>query len=225
MRKGHFILHICGVGMVIASLFVSGCAVNFYKQSPKSKEKIKVLETKIDDLEKERQEENMRFEQTKRLLEQKLREQIQKEQVSLEMNERGLVIILSDDILFDSGKAVLKEGSFDILEKFIAIVAKELPDKNIGVFGHTDNVPIKLSGWKSNWELSAARATNVLYYLEENGIQPKQLSSTGHGEYRPIASNDTPEGRSKNRRVELVILPEFAEKKQDIMESDEGLVK
>jgi len=217
MRTGKVFL--TGVAVTVAlSFMVSGCALNFYKQSPRSKKKIKELQTKVDELEKLRAQEKEQFEQAKRSLEKKLKSQIADDQVSLRMSEGGLVIVLSDDILFDSGKAEIKKQAFPILDKVASVIKSEVPEKNIGVGGHTDNVPITHSAWKSNWELSTARATTVLHYLESKGIPPKRLSATGYGEYRPIASNDTAVGRAKNRRVEIVILPEYAEEK----ETDEG---
>ena len=85
-----------------------------------------------------------------------------------------------------------------------------MPDLNIGIEGHTDNEPIEYSGWKSNWELSTARALSVLHYLaDQEGIAPQRLSAVGYGEYKPVASNDTKEGRRLNRRVEIVILPKI----------------
>jgi chemotaxis protein MotB len=79
----------------------------------------------------------------------------------------------------------------------------------VGIEGHTDNDPIKKSGWKSNWELSTARALSVLHYLSEQSVNEPRLSAIGYGEYRPVASNDIKDGRQKNRRVEIVILPKI----------------
>ncbi|MDP8299049.1 MAG: OmpA family protein [Candidatus Tantalella remota] len=214
MRGRNFFLA-GSVVVLIMSLMVSGCAVNFFKQSPRSKEKIKTLQDKISDLEAERQAERAQFEDTKRMLERKLSGQIDDKSISLKMIDGGLVIILSDNILFDSGKAEVKRAAFPILDKVADIIKKKVPGKNIGVSGHTDNVAIVRSNWKSNWELSTTRATNVLHYLESRGISPKRLSATGYGEHRPIASNDTAVSRAKNRRVEIVILPEYGEKKDD----------
>ncbi len=199
--------------LVMLCFLASGCAVNFYKQSPRSKKKIKELEAKVSELEEARMAEQEKFTQVKRMLERKLKSQIADDQVSIRMSDGGLVIMLSDNILFDSGKAELKKQAFPILDKVTAIIKREVPDKNIGIGGHTDNVPITYSDWESNWELSAARATNVLYYLEKKGIPAKRLSATGYGEYRPIASNDDPDGRARNRRVEIAILPEFVEER------------
>ncbi|MFH1665291.1 MAG: OmpA family protein [Candidatus Omnitrophota bacterium] len=206
--------------LIVSSLAMSGCAVNFYKQSPQSRKKISDLKARISDLEKQRMEERERFEEVKRALDKKFRDQVSDNQMSFEVTDRGLVIILSDDILFDSGKTEIKEKAFPVLNKVSEIIREKVPDKNIGVGGHTDNVPIKHSKWASNWELSTARATNVLYYLEKQGVSPSKLSATGYGEHRPVASNDTIQGRAKNRRVEIVILPEFVEKRQeDVTES------
>lgn len=202
--------------VLVTGLFISGCAVNFYKQSPRSKKELKELKSKISDLEAQRRKEQDEFMAVKRALEDKLKSQIRDDQIELRLSkEGGLVIVLSDKILFDSGKAEVKKGAYPVLDKIAYIIKKKVPDKDIGVSGHTDNVPITYSGWETNWELSTARATNVLYYLESKGIPPKRLSATGYGEYRPIASNDTEAGRAKNRRVEIVILPQFAEKREE----------
>ncbi|MCK4852324.1 MAG: OmpA family protein [Candidatus Omnitrophica bacterium] len=203
-----------GIAVLAVLCFtISGCAVNFYKQSPRSKKKIEELKARVDELEKLRADEQEKFAKAKSMLGKKLKQQIADEDVFLRMSDGSLVIVLSDNILFDSGKAELKERAFPVLGKVAEIIKREVPGKNIGVGGHTDNVPITFSNWKSNWELSSARATNVLYFFEDEGIPSEKLSATGYGEYRPIASNDTPGGREKNRRVEIIILPEFVEKR------------
>lgn len=206
-------LFLTSVAIVSASLLASGCAVNFYKQNPRSKKKIEALEAKVMDLEKGREMERKKFEEVQRILAKKFQEEITEKQMSLKMNEGQLVIVVSDDILFDSGKAVVKETAGSVLDKVADVINKEVPDKNIGISGHTDNVPITHSNWASNWELSTARATNVLHYLIERKIPPEKLSATGYGEHRPIASNADSEGRAQNRRVEIAILPEFIEKR------------
>jgi chemotaxis protein MotB len=102
------------------------------------------------------------------------------------------------------------------LDKVSAVLKDNMAQFNIGIEGHTDNIPIKHSNWKSNWELSTARALSVLHYLEKNqGISPERLSAIGYGEYRPVASNETNEGRKQNRRVEIVILPNVTKVKND----------
>ncbi|MFA6636926.1 MAG: flagellar motor protein MotB [Candidatus Omnitrophota bacterium] len=213
--------------VVMLSMLTSGCALNFYKQSPRSKKQIQELEAKISDLEAQRRKEQEEFEDARNMMEKRLMEEIKGDKISLRLDEAGLAIILSDDILFDSGKADVKKQAYPVLDYLISIINEKVPGKNIGVTGHTDNVPIKFSGWKSNWELAAARATNVLYYLENNGVSPQRLSATGYGEHRPIVSNDTAAGRAKNRRVEIVILPEFTEKREgaEFLEADADVIK
>ena len=150
------------------------------------------------------------------------------EGVSLSMEDRGLVITFLDEILFDSGKAKIKSEAFPPLDKVAGVITEKAADMNVGVEGHTDNIPIKYSGWKSNWELSTARATSVLHYLVEKGVSPDKLAAIGYGEFRPVASNDSAEGRRKNRRVEIVILPELKKAAsqaagQEMMEPAENL--
>lgn len=221
MLRGSKYLMVSLTALIMFSLVLSGCAVNFYKYNPRSKKEIKDLKAKISDLERERAQ----FEEAKRMLEDKLRGQISANEVTLEMDERGLVIILSDEILFDSGKAEVRKEAYPVLSDVADILKTKVKDKDIGVYGHTDNVPITHSGWKSNWELSTTRATNVLHYLEKDGISPKRLSATGYGEHRPFASNATAEGRKKNRRVEIVILPEFTEKRETGIQEQESDIK
>lgn len=192
--------------VVLIGLFTitaSGCALNFYKGKPGQEKKIKELTTQVEELE-----------QARRMLEDRLAREIQDKQILLERTSRGLVITMVNDILFDSGKAKLKGHAKEVLKKIAGVLQEAVPDRDVGVEGHTDNVPIKYSGWKSNWELSAARATSVLHHLiEACDIAPQRLSAIGYGEYRPIDTNETKAGRAKNRRVEIIILPKEMSKK------------
>ena len=159
---------------------------------------------------------------SKGLLEQKLGQEINDKQIKLQMMEKGLVITVVGDLLFDSGKSKIRPEAFSLLTKVSVILKDNMAQFNIGIEGHTDNVPIKQSGWKSNWELSTARALSVLHYLsDDQGIQPERLSAIGYGEYRPVASNETKDGRKQNRRVEIVILPNIAKVKSDSTGSNE----
>lgn len=125
--------------------------------------------------------------------------------VKLEENERGITIHIMDEILFPSGSAELTKSSLLVL-KNIASVIRELPN-DIRIEGHTDNVPISKPNYPSNWHLSVARALNTAYYLINNESLPSdKVSIVGYSEYKPIASNETEEGRSMNRRVDLVII-------------------
>lgn len=125
--------------------------------------------------------------------------------VTVSLQERGLVISLQDTVLFVSGSASLAPEARAIITK-IGMTLKPLPNF-IRIEGHTDNVPIHNLQFPSNWELSVARATNVVQELiTQCGISPGRLSATGYGEYRPLAANDTGEHRQMNRRVDILIL-------------------
>ncbi len=118
---------------------------------------------------------------------------------------RGIIINLPSSLLFDSGSAQLKQESIDVLKR-ITEYFRTFPNK-ILIEGHTDNIPLSSNAiYKSNWELSAARASSVLHFLIQMGLSPDRFTIAGYGEYRPIESNETAEGRAKNRRVELIIL-------------------
>jgi chemotaxis protein MotB len=124
--------------------------------------------------------------------------------VGLRIDEKGLVISLREKYMFDSGKAEIYPEAKIILEEIVK-ECLTVPN-NMNVEGHTDNVPIHTSEFPSNWELSAARATNVTRYLVEKlEFPPKRIASGGYGEYHPVATNDTPDGRAKNRRVDVIV--------------------
>ncbi|MBC8229206.1 OmpA family protein [bacterium] len=116
-----------------------------------------------------------------------------------------------DKILFDSGKAVIKSDGKRVLDKISSLLLNKYPDRQIRVEGHTDNVPISgvlQNRFPTNWELSTARATAAVRYLQEkNGVDSTRLASVGFGQYHPIDTNDTPEGKARNRRIEIVLLP------------------
>lgn len=120
-------------------------------------------------------------------------------------NERGIVISILDNILFESGRAELSDASKPILNK-MAQLLKTLPN-DIRIEGHTDNIPIETNEFPSNWHLSMERATNTAYYLmHEQGLIQERVSVVGNSEFKPVAENDTPENRALNRRVDIVIL-------------------
>lgn len=125
--------------------------------------------------------------------------------IRLEQNERGVTIHILDDVLFPPGKATLNETSKTVLSR-LADVIKPLPN-DIRIEGHTDNIPINTLQYPSNWHLSVDRALSTGYYLiQEENILADKVSVVGYAEYRPIASNDTPQARAQNRRVDIVIL-------------------
>lgn len=125
--------------------------------------------------------------------------------VSIEMEERGLVLRFADSILFDSGSADIRPDARELLLTVGRLIK---PSQNsVRIEGHTDNLPISTERFPSNWELSTGRAASVVRFLIDNlGFDPKKLEAAGYGEERPIASNSTPEGRQKNRRVDILLL-------------------
>jgi len=121
------------------------------------------------------------------------------------LGESGLVITFSDNVFFDSGEDTLKDKMKSSLDQITVLLNKI--DNLILIEGNADNVPVKNSKFSSNWQLSTIRAANVVQYLVEVGhINGTRLSAIGYGEYRPVASNDTEKGRSKNRRIDITIL-------------------
>lgn len=148
-------------------------------------------------------------------IESSVEEFIQKNQldghVSVKVDGRGTVITISDFVLFPQGAASFAPPAKPILKK-MALLLKQFP-YSVRVEGHTDNVPISNSKYPSNWELSAARAAEIVRFYIRNGIDPHRLMAVGYAEYRPIADNSTPEGREKNRRVEIVYVREDVRRK------------
>ncbi|MGD9150174.1 MAG: flagellar motor protein MotB, partial [Desulfobacterales bacterium] len=119
-------------------------------------------------------------------------------------------LTFEDQILFDFGKATINPAGHGLLAQ-LAKSIQQVPNA-VRIEGHTDNVPIQTKRFPSNWELSVARAVNVVKYFAEAGkIDPRRLSAVGYGESRPLVANDTPANRQKNRRVEILLLTEDKE--------------
>jgi len=131
-------------------------------------------------------------------------------ELSIVLRDGRMVIQLPNDVLFDSARVDIKPAGKAALRQ-LASVLKTLDDRRFQVAGHTDNVPIQTSRYPSNWELSAARAVEVTRFLIANGVEPKRLSAAGYGEFDPVADNDAPESRAKNRRIEITLVPELDE--------------
>jgi chemotaxis protein MotB len=187
----------------VVLLNFAGCTVIFQKGRRSDIEKISQLSQEIDSLSKSKAD-----------LEEKLKSEIASKEVSLSMEDRGLVVTFLSEVLFDSGKVEIKQGAYNSLNKVASVLLDSASGMQVGVEGHTDNVPIKYSGWESNWDLSGARARSVLEFLIKKGVEPERLSFIGYGEFRPVASNATESGRQKNRRVEIVILPNLEKDRQ-----------
>lgn len=145
------------------------------------------------------------FRQIKSSIEAYLVKQGAQDKVNLTITRRGLIVSLKEAGFFDSGQAQIKPSAHELLNTIAEVLTQY--NNPLRVEGHTDNVPISTSQFPSNWELSTARATNVLKYLiKYYDVEPEKVSATGYGEFRPVTDNTTPENRAKNRRVDVVLL-------------------
>ena len=192
-----------GLGMVVSA----GCTINLAKRSPWDIQQLAELSDQLEQfktLARLKADEADELRHAKALLEQRL----SSSEVSIGYDERGLVTRMLDRVLFDSGKATLRRSAYSVLDR-VAQVLHEVPDQPVGIEGHTDNQPIKYSGWANNEALSLARANAVADYLiQKQGVDSARITTVGYGESHPITLNETVGGRQKNRRVELVILPQ-----------------
>jgi chemotaxis protein MotB len=137
-----------------------------------------------------------------------LQGEVKKGELQVRQYKDMLTVEVAEQLFFNSGRATLKESGKAILKK-VGDALKGYDDKIVRVVGHTDNLPIAKplqAQYPSNWELSAARATTVVRYLESAGVPPERLLAAGRGEYSPVASNDDADGRKKNRRIEIMLI-------------------
>jgi chemotaxis protein MotB len=126
--------------------------------------------------------------------------------LQVEIRENRMIVRLGDKILFDPGKTDLKPEGKDALTQ-VTEVLKSLPNRNFQVAGHTDNVPIKSKRFRSNWDLSTARAVEVTNFMIGAGMEPKRVSAAGYADQSPVVPNDTPDNMAKNRRIEITLVP------------------
>ena len=138
--------------------------------------------------------------------------------LQVELRENRMIVRLGDQILFDPGKTELKKEGEEALRQ-VTDVLKEIPNRNFQVAGHTDNAPIKSKRFRSNWDLSTARAVEVVNFMIASGMEPKRLSAAGYADQSPVAANDTPENKAKNRRIEITLVPNL----DDLPPIDEAL--
>lgn len=133
------------------------------------------------------------------------------DELSVEMKNGKVYVSMTDKLLFKSGSAAVEDKGKQAIKKLAEVLNKN-NDIDIAIEGHTDNVPIKTNLYKDNWDLSVARATSIVRMLnEEYAVNPKRLTASGKGEYFPVASNDEPEGRARNRRTEIILSPKLDE--------------
>ncbi|MDF0665251.1 MAG: OmpA family protein [Nitrospira sp.] len=183
------------------------------------------LATKLDQeraAKEAKEAEIKRLTRTQEELSKSLQEEISKGNITVQQVRDSLTINLVDRVLFDSGQAEVKPTGQHVLKQ-VSDLLKTVTDKQIRIEGHTDNVPISAklqSRYRTNWELSTARATAVVRYLiDQGGVDPRHLSAVGHADTQPVASNDTEEGRSANRRIEIVLYPKDLKEIADQVET------
>ena len=167
------------------------------------------LKQDIAGLQKAQEEKVEKVSKTYESLLEKMKGEIDQGQVTISELKGKLTVNIVDAILFDSGKAEVKPEGKAVLQKVVSIL-KDVKDKAIRIEGHTDDVQIGgalAKRYPTNWELSAARAINVTRHLQEQGLDPSLLSAVAYGENKPVADNSTPEGRAKNRRIEIILIP------------------
>lgn len=169
---------------------------------------VEEMKAALADLSKRKAESEARLAEYRGLLE-RFKALIDAGKLQVKIVDGRMVVALASDVLFDSGSANLhKEGKAEITE--VAGVLASIPNRKFQIEGHTDNVPIKSATYPSNWELAAARAITVLKTVVDAGMPAQRISAASFGESKPAQSNETPEGRSANRRIEIVVVPDLS---------------
>jgi len=178
-------------------------------ENQRLKQEIATLKQDVANLQKAKEEEVQKTSKTYEQLLDKMKNEISQGQVTISELKGKLTVNLVDAILFDSGRAEVKPEGLMVLQKVIDIL-KGVKDKAIRVEGHTDTDQITgalAKRFPTNWELSAARAINVTRFLQAQGLSPALLGAVAYGEFKPVAGNDTDEGKAKNRRIEIILVP------------------
>jgi len=187
---------------------------NLAKEKEYLNRELERLQMKTGELSAEKEKELANVKSTYENLVKEMQTEIEKGDIKITQAVDRLTVNLVEKILFDSGKAEVKTEGLKVLKR-VGDILKNISDKQIRVEGHTDNVKISArlrDKFPTNWELSTARASNIVRYLQDKvGITPKSLSVAGMSEFRPVASNDTEEGKAQNRRIEIVLLPKDIE--------------
>jgi chemotaxis protein MotB len=163
----------------------------------------------LEELRKQRAETEKRLAAFKDLTA-RFQQMIDAGKLEVSVRNGSMLLELPAEILFPSGSAELsRPGEMALME--VAIVLKQFPDRRFMIVGHTDNQPVRGGRYRSNWELSTARAVHVTQFLVDAGLPARNLVAAGHGEHDPVAKNNTDKNREKNRRIEIVLVPDLAE--------------
>ncbi len=172
-------------------------------------EKLDTTKKQLAELREQQREQKKRLEKYRDLAK-KLADTFESGELSVKVRDGKMVIEMRDDVLFDSGRAELNESGQEVLTQ-LADVLGDIQDREFLIAGHTDDVPISSGRFEDNWELSATRASNVVRLLSDEGVDPESLAAAGFSEFDPVASNETEDGRAKNRRIEIILMPKVSE--------------
>jgi chemotaxis protein MotB len=162
----------------------------------------------------QRERELQESSKARRNLVDRLQKEISEGSIKISQIKNKLTVQIVDKILFSSGSSDVTNKGKTVLAK-VSAVLKSVKENDIRIEGHTDNVPIGpriKKKFPTNWELSTSRATHVVRFLTEQGVDPNNLIAIGLSQYRPVASNDTDEGKQRNRRIEIVLCPKDIQK-------------
>ncbi|MBK8013706.1 MAG: OmpA family protein [Deltaproteobacteria bacterium] len=177
-------------------------------QLAETKTELAASTTELSQLKKLREKAEQEATQFRSLAD-RLKSMVDAGKLEVVMRKGRINLKLPDDILFPSGSQQLKKEGREALVS-VAEVLKEVPGREFLIAGHTDNVPVKRGGrFKSNWDLSTARAVEVVKLMISHGVEPEGLAAAGYGEFDPIAPNDSKEERQKNRRLEIILMPKI----------------
>jgi chemotaxis protein MotB len=181
---------------------------NMLKDKSALQSNVDEMRRALAELQKRKADADSRIAEFRNLL-QRFKGLIDSGKLKVKIVEGRMVVQLATDVLFPSGSANLsKEGQMAIAE--VAGVLASIPDRKFQVEGHTDNVPIRTAQYKSNWELAAGRAINVVRAMTDAGMPADRISAASFGEAKPVAPNDSEEGKRSNRRIEIVVVPDLS---------------
>ncbi|MBS4175035.1 flagellar motor protein MotB [Bacillus sp. FJAT-49736] len=210
---------------VFNGIFASGNGVlNYTKPAPQDstktnegmKDQVTAPDTKVnnEELKKLQDQDKEELKELQARVNAYIKEKKLEGKFATSLTDEGLLLTIRDNVLFGSGRADIRHKDVNTAKELSNLLVMD-PPRNIMISGHTDNVPIHNANFQSNWELSVMRAMNFMKLILENkSLDPKFFSIKGYGEFKPIASNGTAEGRAKNRRVEVLIMPRVNLSKQ-----------
>ncbi|CAH0276420.1 MULTISPECIES: flagellar motor protein MotB [Bacillaceae] len=196
---------------VFNQVFTSGTGfMDFPSDSPSNEPTSPEQRTGAEDLEKLGKNEQEELTEVQERVNAYIQKNDLTNKLGTNLTDEGMLISIRENVLFESGVAEVRSENRKIAKEISDLLIMDLP-RNIIVSGHTDNIPIKNYQYESNWDLSVMRSVNFMKLLLENKeLDPEMFSAKGHGEFKPVASNETKKGRAKNRRVEILIVPRTA---------------